>query len=154
MKGAIIALGENGPAHVEYSISCDTAWRTRRARVVLRDSSGERSLLVKTDKGRWFENGRQKKSVTGCTDIDLGWSPSTNTIAIRRLALRVGERSDPVTAAWLRFPELRLEPLTQEYERLGDLRYRYVSRKGAFRAIIVVDADGLVLEYERYWRRI
>jgi hypothetical protein len=115
--------------------------------------SGVRSLRVEWDKKRWFENGRHKKSLAACTDLDLGWSPSTNTIAIRRLGLPIGARSGPQTAAWVRFPELIIEALPQEYERLGKYRYRYTSRSGAFRAGIHVDTNTLVIEYEGFWRR-
>jgi len=133
MRGTIVTLGERGPAEASYTISCDPEWRTERADISLRDDSGARAL--------------------GLVDIDLGWSPSTNTIAIRRLNLRVGARSGPLTMAWVRFPDLRVGPLAQEYERLEERRYRYTSRGGAFSAVIEVDDDGLVVEYEGFWQR-
>ncbi len=52
-----------------------------------------------------------------------------------------------------RVPELTIEPLPQEYERLGKNHYRYTSRNDAFRAGIHVDTDSLVIEYEDFWRR-
>jgi hypothetical protein len=153
MRGTIVTLGERGPAEASYTISCDPEWRTERADISLRDDSGARALGLVATSGRWFENGQENKSVAGCVDIDLGWSPSTNTIAIRRLNLRVGARSGPLTMAWVRFPDLRVGPLAQEYERLEERRYRYTSRGGAFSAVIEVDDDGLVVEYEGFWQR-
>ena len=38
-------------------------------------------------------------------------------------------------AAWVRFPDLTLQPLPQEYIRLADRQYRYSSRSGAFKRI-------------------
>jgi hypothetical protein len=154
VRGTIIALGERGPAEAVYSWSCDEAWQTRQADISLRDESGERSLYVIAKNGRWFENGHERKQLAGCVDIDLGWSPSTNTIAIRRLKLPIGTRSAPLTMAWVRFPQLTLEPLPQEYERVGAHRYIYVSRGGGFRAALDVDDEGVVVEYEGYWRRV
>jgi hypothetical protein len=153
MHGTIIALGPKGPAIAEYTIRCDSEWRIRNAHISLRDDSRVRSLRIKLDKEGWVENGRHKRSLAGCTDLDLEWSPSTNTIAIHRLKLSVGARSGPQTAAWVRFPELTMEPLPQEYERLDKDHYRYTSSGGAFRAGIHVDTDGLVIEYEDFWRR-
>ncbi len=153
MHGTIIALGQKGPAIAEYTLRCDNSWRTRNANISLRDDSGVRSLRIKLDSKGWFENGRHKRSLAVCTDLDLEWSPSTNTIAIRRLGLPLRARSGPQTAAWVRFPELTIEPLPQEYERLGKYHYRYTSHRGAFRAGIHVDSDGLVIEYEGFWRR-
>src|SRR6266576_1103855 len=132
MHGTIIALGRKGPTIAEYTIRCDTAWRTQNANISLRDDSGVRSLRVTLDREGWFENSRHKRSLAGCTDLDLEWSPSTNTIAIRRLKLPVGVRSGPQTATWVRFPELTMEPLPQEYEHLDEDHYRYTSSGGAF----------------------
>jgi hypothetical protein len=56
-------------------------------------------------------------------------------------------------AAWVRFPDLTLQPLAQEYKRISELHYRYSSNAGKFVAEIVVDEEGLVLNYEGLWRR-
>jgi len=154
LRGTILALEKQGPAQADYEILCDAAWHTRRADVSLRDTTGERSLRLTVEDGRWSENGHERETVRGCIDIDLGWSPSTNTLPIRRLRLAVGQKSGVITAAWVRFPELTLEPLPQEYERLAERRYRYSSRGGAFTAELEIDEDGLVVDYERIWRRV
>ena len=108
---------------------------------------------VAVEDGLWFADGLSIETITGCTDIDLEWSPSTNTLPIRRLPLAVGERSGPIVAAWVRFPSIELQPLSQEYQRTAGNRYRYVSNQGAFVAELAVDEEGLVTEYEGLWRR-
>ena len=153
IRGTIIALGERGPAEARYTICCDAAWRTQTTDISLREASGARSLRVRADQGHWFENGQEKKDLAGSVDIDLGWSPSTNTIAIRRLDLPLGSLSGPLTMAWVRFPELTIEPSAQEYRRVDRLRYRYTSGNG-FSALIDVDGEGLVVEYEGVWQRV
>jgi hypothetical protein len=92
------------------------------------------------------------EALHGLTDVDLGFSPVTNTLPIRRLDPAIGE-SVAVTAAWVRFPELTIEPLPQRYTRLAERRYRYESAGGAFVAEIEVDDLGLVTTYEGGWRR-
>jgi hypothetical protein len=89
----------------------------------------------------------------GCEDADLNITPSTNTLPIRRLALAVDE-SHEVTAAWIRFPQCEITPLTQRYTRTGERRYRYESRGGAFSAELEVDEHGLVLDYPPAWERV
>jgi hypothetical protein len=89
----------------------------------------------------------------GLTDVDLGITPATNTLPIRRLDPAIGE-SVAVTAAWVRFPELTVESLPQTYTRLAERRYRYESAGGAFVAAIEVDDLGLVIAYEGGWRRV
>jgi hypothetical protein len=63
----------------------------------------------------------------------------------------VGARAD-VRAAWLRFPELVLEPLDQRYERLAGSQYRYESSGGAFVAILETNAAGAVTRYPGLWQ--
>ncbi len=154
LRGTILALDEQGPAQADYEILCDAAWHTRRANISLRDMAGERTLRLAVEGNRWTVNGTELETVRGCIDIDLGWSPSTNTLPIRRLGLAVGEKSGTITAAWVRFPELTVEPLPQEYERLAERRYRYSSRGGAFTAELKIDEEGLVIDYEGIWRRV
>ena len=153
LRGTVVVLAEGGPAEARYEVVCDESWLTRSADISLRDGSGERILRVEVEGGRWRENGRVNERVTDCTDIDLEWSPSTNTIPIRRLSLSVGERSSLITAAWVRFPDLTLQPLGQEYERISERSYRYTSSVGAFIAEIAVDEEGLTLNYEGFWQR-
>lgn len=153
LRGTILTLAGDAAAEVKYEIACDSLFRTRRANVSLRESADERTLQIEVQNGRWFENGRENQTVNGAIDIDLGWSPSTNTLPIRRLGLEIDQASGEFTAAWVRFPDLSLQPLPQEYLRLADRRYRYSSRGGAFVANLLVDEHGLVVDYEGFWQR-
>jgi hypothetical protein len=85
-------------------------------------------------------------------DIDLGFTPATNTLPIRRLALGIGE-SARVRSAWLRFPELRLEPLEQVYTRQAERSFRYRSLVDGELFIARLDTDmlGWVIRYEGLW---
>lgn len=154
LRGTIITLAEDGPAEARYEVLCDGSWYTKRADISLRDGTGERSLQITAAGGKWHENGKGNETLSGCVDIDLEWSPSTNTIPVRRLRLAVGQRSGVVTAAWVRFPDLTLQPLRQEYEHTSEGRFRYTSRGGTFVAEIAVDDEGLVLDYEGFWQRV
>jgi len=92
-------------------------------------------------------------SVAGCLDVDLAFTPATNFLPLRRLGLAVGE-SREMTAAWVRFPDLSVEPLAQRYTRLDEHRVRYESRGGAFTAELEVDELGLVVRYPPLWERV
>lgn len=154
LRGSLVVLNEDDPVYVDYEIVCDAAWNTRRADIALRSDDHDLSLALTVEDGRWYESGKERLEVRGCVDIDLGWSPSTNTLPIRRLGLAVGEKSGILTAAWVRFPELTLEPLPQEYQRLAERRYLYSSRGGAFTAELDVDDNGLVIDYEGIWEQV
>ena len=133
-------------------MSCDPDWVTRAVAVGLRGPDGPRSLRLTAEEGRWYVDGVEREAIRGCVDVDLAWSPSTNTLPIRRLDFPVGE-DRAMTAAWVRFPELTLEPLAQEYRRLAERRYRYSSAGGSFVAELEVDEQGLVATYGQIWAR-
>jgi hypothetical protein len=154
LRGNILAMEQKSPAEARYEIACDANWRTQRAKVWLRDNHGERSVNLASKNARWTVNGKPARALTGCVDIDLGWSPSTNSLPIRRLELRVGEASGPVTAAWVSFPDLGVQPLPQEYRRVSKRVYRYTSRAGAFQADLHVDEHGVVVDYEGLWQQV
>lgn len=155
LRGTILTLAaEANAVEARYEIACDDGWFTKSATISIRDGSGERKLEINVENGAWYENGKPNHMVKGCVDIDLGWTPSTNTLPIRRLHLDIGKSSGTITAAWVRFPELKFEPLPQEYVRLSDRQYRYSSRGGAFVAELSVDEHGLVVEYEGFWQRV
>jgi hypothetical protein len=140
-------------ARLRYAVECDQAWCTRRA-VIEGIAGGQptRFSLAADGCGQWSLDGLPLPLLSGALDVDLGFTPATNTLPIRRLALGVGE-TQPVRTAWLRFPELRLEPLEQTYTREADLVYRYraVVDGEPFTARLDTDALGRVLRYEGLW---
>ena len=152
-RGTILTLAHDAAAEAKYEITCDRSFRTKMANVSVRDAAGERTLQIVAEGGHWRENGIENQTVAGAIDIDLGWSPSTNTLPIRRLGLEAGQTSGEFIAAWVRFPDLTLQPLQQEYLRLSERQYRYSSRGGAFMANILVDGNGVALNYEGFWQR-
>ena len=154
LRGTILHLHDERAIEVQYSIECDADWRTVEAGIALRDGTGERSVRIKVNGAHWIANGDHQSQVDGCIDIDLGWSPSTNMLPIRRLNLAIGDVSGPITAAWVKFPELVLEPLPQEYQRLSEAAYGYSSRGATFTANLTVDEHGIVEEYEGLWKRV
>ncbi|MCE9670908.1 putative glycolipid-binding domain-containing protein [Myxococcus stipitatus] len=155
LAGAVTLALEGVPCFVEYAVEVDAGWRTRSARVELRRGGEPRSLGLRVDEDqRWWHGAEEVTAFRGCVDVDLGFTPSTNTLPIRRLALAEGQ-SAPATAAWVRMPDLALLPLPQRYTRLGASRYRYESTTGSgFEAELDVDELGLVLRYPPAWERV
>jgi hypothetical protein len=140
-------------ARLRYVIECDPAWRTRSAAVEGEARGSPIRLALAADGlGNWTHDAAPAPDVGGALDVDLGFTPATNTLPIRRLALAVGE-SAPVRSAWLRFPELRLEPLEQTYTRESALTFRYRALVDGepFIARLDTDAFGRVVRYEGLW---
>ncbi|HUR00807.1 MAG TPA: putative glycolipid-binding domain-containing protein [Gemmatimonadaceae bacterium] len=154
LEGTVLVANEERPCRLVYVIRCDFEWRTSRVEVhgEIGNASVRLELTRSTD-SEWNANGQHMRNVAGCLDIDLGFTPATNLLPIRRLRLGVGDQAG-VRAAWVRFPELTLEPLDQVYTRLSTERYLYESAGGAFRRELTVDEHGFVLEYPKLWRAV
>lgn len=152
LEGVVLqAMGER-PARVHYQIVCDAAWQTQSVRVEATIGGQERALhLTVDDQQRWWQDGVELAHCAGLIDIDLGVTPATNTLPIRRLSLAVGERR-AVTAAWVKVPDLVIQPLSQGYTRLTEDHYRYQSPD--FQAELEVDTLGLVIQYGDWFERI
>ena len=149
LVGTVLGAEAGLPFRTEYRVLTDGTGST--AAVHVRDLRGfaQRTLALARDpKGAWMVDGVADKALRGCQDVDLGCSPSTNTLPIRRLRLGVGA-TKTIQAAWVRFPELTVEKAAQTYTRLDEFTYRYAS--GTFEAELTVDDDGLVAVYAD-WR--
>ncbi len=152
-----VAVQEAPPWTVEYRVTFDDTWATRETVAsVERDGERRRIELRREPSGRWLSGTVEVPACEGALDVDLGVTPSTNTSAIRRLGLEVG-RSGELTATWVRFPDLSIEPLRQRYTRLDPRTYLYESLRAgmvAFRARLGVDSTGLVEWYEGLFERV
>jgi uncharacterized protein len=150
LVGTVLGSEAGQPVRIEYRVLADRAGLTTAAHVRdLRGFETRTVALERSAKGAWTVNGAAIRGLKGCTDVDLGCSPSTNTLAIRRLRLAIGA-SQTIQAAWVRFPELDVVKAAQTYARLDEFTYRYAS--GTFEAELSVDDDGLVTSYAE-WRR-
>ncbi len=115
------------PLQVNYGVDCTSQWQTRTTDVVIEMGTAVRVQTIAADSQHsWSAAGTALPFLQGCVDIDLGVTPSTNTLAVRRLDLQIGA-SQEVTAAWMHFPSLTMRPLHQKYTRLDQYRYLYES---------------------------
>ena len=150
LVGTVLGSEDGAPVRVEYRVLTDGAGMTTAAHV--RDLRGfeQRTLTLERDaKGNWTVDGAKVRALKGATDVDLGCSPSTNTLPIRRLRIGVGA-SKTIKAAWVRFPELAVVKADQTYTRLDEFTYRYAS--GDFEAELTVDDEDLVAAYADWAR--
>lgn len=149
--GTVLGADHAGtPLRTEYRVFVDGSGLTTAVHV--RDLQGfsQRTVALTRDaKGGWTVDGLPDRELKGCTDVDLGCSPATNTLPIRRMRLAIGS-SYTIKAAWVRFPELDVVPAAQTYTRLDEFTYRYAS--GTFEGELTVDDEDLVTSYAE-WQR-
>jgi hypothetical protein len=154
LSGAAVFWDEGRPCHFHYEVSVDPLWRTRGAKVS--GYLGQKAIdlsIRSASAGRWQVNGIHKKGVTGCVDVDLGFTPATNLIALRRLSLRVGQHAE-APAAYLQFPEMRLVRLPQSYLRIGRTEYKYEAPTVGYAGTLHVLPSGAVTQYPGLFEQV
>jgi uncharacterized protein len=151
LDGHATAVEEGKAWGIRYALTLDSSWATRSVHVVGRSALGEHEIRLESDAaGRWRVDGKPMPQLNGCVDVDLEASACTNALPVNRLKLAVGQAADP-PAVYVRARNLEVERLEQRYERLPSAgeraRYDYIAPSFEFRAILVYDQFGLVLDY-------
>ena len=151
----VVSVARGAPFELRYQVTCDGGWRLRGTQLALTQGAEERALHLRADgTGEWMRgDGRPLPELAGCIDLDIAWSPFTNTLPIRRLNLAVGERAE-LAVAFVAVPELEVTLARQTYTHVADsgedAYYLYESASG-FHAVLRVDREGVVLEYPGFF---
>ena len=151
VEGHSTAVEDGEAWGIRYALTVDLDWITRSAYIAGRSAQGVYQVRLEGDgTGRWRVDDEPAPQLDGCLDVDLEASAFTNALPVHRLGLGVGEQAD-APAAYVRAVDLRVERLEQSYRRLPDAadhsRYDYVSPAFDFRAELVYDQYGFVLDY-------
>jgi hypothetical protein len=155
------------PFVCRYELYTDDAWATARFDASVEGAGFLRTVRLERAAGRWrvtaseqgdldaalVAAGRPRAHLPGtedpsrlaaALDVDLGYSPLTNTLPVRRLDPQPGT-DHQVEVAWVLLPGLEVVPSTQTYTALGPGRVRFTS--GSFTADIELDEQGYVTHY-------
>jgi hypothetical protein len=152
LSGIVLTPEHGTPLEVRYRVEAGPDGLTRRVELEL-DGGATRRVLLADGAGRWrWQGGPELAEVAGSLDVDLTVTPATNTLPIRRLAaLGFGQAAD-LHMAWVQFPGLEVMASAQRYQRLAPDRWRFST--GDFLAELLVDRDGLVLDYSGLFRSL
>lgn len=96
-RGTLRALstGANHDGHYAYAVTLTPGWVFRELTLHGYD---DRQLEVRRNRdGTWSVNQKPRLDLKGAVDIDLAFSPFTNTLPVRRLSLPVGGRAEIIT---------------------------------------------------------
>ncbi len=154
--GSEVLVGDEALS-CHFSVVVGSDWVTRRVAACTISAVGETRCVLEAVDGRWTVDGAARPDLDGCVDVDIAATPLTNTFPIRRLAAVAADEAFTSPVAWLDVPALRVSRVDQTYQRLGGdhglARWRYHDPlHGAF--VLTVDDEGLVVDYERFARRI
>lgn len=161
------------PYRLEYTLDAAENFVTRRLDVTVEGEGWTRRISLTHDgNGGWgcgFETagrtdlppaGGDVSAVHGALDCDLGLSPLTNFMPVRRHRLHERPGKTDFLMAWVSVPDLGLHASAQRYEHVRRQADRSVVRffdlglHPGFVADLELDADGLVLVYPDLARRV
>src|SRR5918997_6584428 len=81
LDGVVVLPVDDEPAQISYRVEVDPAWRTRRADVVIdRHARSHRVTFESDGEGTWQVDGTEANAFAGSVDVDLGFTPATNTL--------------------------------------------------------------------------
>jgi uncharacterized protein len=140
---------EPEPYRLDYELATAERFVTARLHVLARTAVGEHELdLRRTPDGAWTVDGQPRPDLDGALDCDLGNSPLTNTMPIRRAG------AGDFAMAWVSVPDLAVHRSPQRYEPIDARSVRYVSLDGDFRADLELDEEGFVVRYPQLAERL
>lgn len=164
------------PYHLSYRLEAADDFVTRVLDVDVRGAGWARSLALRHDgRGRWsWESDHEgnvgldppggdpalARELIGAVDCDLGLSPLTNLMPIRRHGLHEGYGAADIVVAWVSVPDLKLYSYAQRYESISSRGegsvVRFIDRGLAdgFTADLQLDADGLIEVYPELAERV
>ena len=149
LAGTVLLVEDAVPYELRYTIVTNDAWFPITVGINVQGGENDRTLALTGDgNGTWSVGDEPVLDFYGATDVDLGFTPGTNSLPIRRLDLDVGEAAQ-ITAIRIDFPHRDVEKVTQTYERLAERRWRY--RSGDYSADLTVNEHGLVTAYPAGW---
>jgi hypothetical protein len=152
LDGTAVFLHDGLPARLDYQVVADAAWRSQSGQVRGWVGPAPVDLHIGRNRDRnWMLNGVPVSGLEACVDLDLGFTPATNLLPIRRLALAVGT-SAQASAAWLDLTEDTLQVQEQRYERRSESTYWYESPRFGYTALLEVTAPGFIRDYPGLWR--
>ncbi|MGE0869195.1 MAG: putative glycolipid-binding domain-containing protein [Kofleriaceae bacterium] len=152
LEGTAVFRTETGAhAQLVYQVVCDRAWVSRRGCV--RGLIGDQRIELTIGHGPhglWSVNDEAVDDLEGLVDLDLAFTPATNLLALRRLALAEGSSAD-APAAWLDLASRSLVALPQRYQRIAPTLYDYDAPSVPYHAQLEVTPEGFIRRYPGLW---
>jgi uncharacterized protein len=158
---------------LDYTLDAAQNFVTRSLSVEVTGEGWSRSVRLAHDgAGGWHCESEQSggvdlpapggvgKALAGAKDCDLGFSPLTNLMPIRRHSLDARPGSADLLMAWVSVPDLGVVAYPQRYEHIGVgqmgavVRFTSLGIHDGFTSDLELDRDGLVLVYPQLARRV
>jgi hypothetical protein len=153
IDGRYVGRHEGHAVAADYKLMLDAHWVTVRLDAAWGIGPARRAMTLDRLGTRWHVDGTPRPDLDGCIDVDIRWTPLTNSLPIRRLGLPENATRD-VDIAWIAEGDLTIHRAPQRYTRTGANTWRFESLDTGFLADLQVDDDGFVIDYPGFFRRL
>lgn len=145
------------PCWIRYELTTDPRGEHRRLTAQITTDDGRHSTLdLQREAGQWRVDGTLRPDLAAAADCDLAGCPLTNLMPVRRSGLHHAPGRQDFVMAFVQVPSLRVVAVPQTYEHLRPTEngalVRYSS--GTFASDLLLDPDGIVLEYPSLGTRV
>jgi len=152
----VIGVTAEGAFRLNYGIVYDDSYIVRVVWLKLREQ--DELSLWNDERGNWYDRkGDLLPELKGCIDVDITATPFTNTLPIRRLSWQPGQ-TETLRMVYFSIPEVTVHADEQRYicveQTANGAVFRFEQVATGFTALLLVDRDGLVLDYPGLFERI
>ncbi|RCH54480.1 hypothetical protein DJ568_11695 [Mucilaginibacter hurinus] len=123
LKGVLKAL----PFNAAYHITTDSQWRTMAFTIDYTWGNDTTHLNYSSDtQGNWLTTSKEQPQLTGCIEIDFTATPFTNTLAINRLNLTIGQSTE-IKVLYIDVEKDTVSSTRQIYTRIDQSTYHFAT---------------------------
>jgi uncharacterized protein len=144
---------EHVPFAIEYNVALTPAWQIQE--VSIKSLLDDRAISLSHRDEKWYDGSvNHLAEFDGIEFVDISLSPFSNSFPIKRLSF---EKEKPQKIDMIYFDENRfsLRKVEQLYSQLDDMTFRYQDVElPDFVSDIIVDDDGLVIDFSSLFRRV
>jgi hypothetical protein len=150
LEGTAVFLHTSGPASIAYSVDGGIGWETVSSQI--HGVIGQRRIdfAIARRARIWMLNGNPLPGLEHLVDLDLGFTPATNFLPLRRVAIEDGQAVQ-LPAAWFDVDAASLTELPQTYERRGELAFWYEAPSVGYSGLLELAPNGFIRRYPGLW---
>lgn len=149
----IIGCYENNIYSVDYQLTIDSEWNIQEFMIESEINTVKNRLTGKKDQDEWEINNAINPDFKGFNFIDISLTPFTNTLPINNLKLAENDTQE-IKVIYIDVLNSLVKPVTQQYTRIAFNTYHYDNLQTDFKSDIVVDENGLVVNYPKLFDKI
>jgi uncharacterized protein len=153
-ESVVICLEHDG-FRLDHRWRLTPDWRALSLNVERWGRAGHSRMTIERTDGGWNVDGERRPDLDGAEEPDLSVTPFCNTFPIRRTP-EGPETSLTIDTCFVDGVAMTVARSRQRYDRLGPQRLRYVDLglSAGFEAELLVDDQGLVIQYQHLFERL